>query len=71
MRDEKKIREEVFLSIEEQLKIEIMELDKELEKLEIEKVRLLILKDLSSDNEYSEGKAQTHKVHEDVGIEEI
>jgi hypothetical protein len=71
MRDEKKIREEVFLSIEEQLKIEIMELDKELERLEREKIRLMILKDLSSDNEVSEGKSQTHKAHEDAGIEEI
>lgn len=71
MRDEKKIREEVYLSIEEQLKAEIMNTDKELEKLEREKVRLMILKDLTLEGEISEGKIQTHKMHEDAIIEEI
>ncbi len=46
MRDENKIKEEVFLSILEQFKNEIMELDNELEKLEKEKIRHSILKEL-------------------------
>lgn len=64
MRDERNIREEVYLSIVEQFKAEIMELDKEMERLEKEKVRLQILRDLQINKDL-------HKPQEHMSIEEI
>lgn len=71
MQDGKKIREEVYLSIVEQLKAEIFELDKEMERLEREKVKIMILKELNSDINEKEGKSHGHSAHAEVAIEEL
>jgi len=71
MQDQKKIREEVFLSVVEQLKEEIMELDKEMEKLEREKVKIMIIRELNSDIDEKDGKGHGHNTHADVAIEEL